>query len=72
MLDNKTSMYTDKVVKNWLKNHCRDLNVPMSEYLRCMLRLSMIEIGIEEISSDFKNAIEEANYIKEYLRRGKI
>ena len=72
MLNKKTAMYTDSESKIWLRQYCKEANIPMSEFLRCILRLSMIQICVDLANKDMLDNIEEANYIRERLKRGKI
>ena len=72
MLNKKTLMYTDSESKTWLRDYCKETGIPMSEFLRCVLRLSMIQICVDLANKDMLDNLEEANYIRERLKRGKI
>jgi hypothetical protein len=72
MLNKKTAMYTDEDAKKLLKEYCKETGIPMSEFLRCILKLSMIQICVDMANKDMLSNLEEANYIRERLKRGKI
>ena len=72
MMSNKTMMYTDNNLKKQLKDQSNYLGLSMSEYLRCLLKINLLESNSNILALKYKTKQEEINYIKERLQRGKL
>jgi hypothetical protein len=72
MLDNKTALYTDSVLKKELKRHTKTLGLSMSEYLRCLVKINLAENYTDSLSYKYNKKMKEVSYMRERLKRGRI
>ena len=72
MLNNKTALYTNSVLKKELKKHTKTLGLSMSEYLRCLVKINLAEDYTNCLSYKYNKKMEEVNYMRERLKRGRV